>query len=164
MEAKIGKRSTFDRIPQDSYPTPAAGTQFIEPCAGEGRLVEHLERAGHILVGQCRWIPDSPYDGKENAAWLLFGRPRPDRHAVTIFVGRQERSPMSDTLRLIDGYLEFEGRRVAKLESGLPPTLVHRLEEAFDALDEAEADIGEAEDRVAQLQARLAAPAPGAGS
>lgn len=28
----------------------APSTQFIEPCAGEGRLAGHLKRAGHILV------------------------------------------------------------------------------------------------------------------
>jgi hypothetical protein len=58
----MGKRSLFPRIPQDAYPTPAeavapllghlaARTRYIEPCAGEGRLIEHLERAGHVLVG-----------------------------------------------------------------------------------------------------------------
>ena len=64
------------------------------------------------------------------------------------------------TLRIIDGWLEFEGRRIARLEPGLPPTLLHRLEETFAEIDEAEADIGEAEDRIAQLQARLARLVP----
>jgi hypothetical protein len=168
----MGKRSDFPRIPQDSYATPIAaaaplidrlpaGTRFIEPCAGEGRLIEHLTGAGHVLVGRfdlpidatlarydtegagafitnppwrrdvlhplivnlsnqlptwllldsdwvhtrqavpylprlqaivsvgrVRWIAGSPYDGKDNCAWHLFGRPRPDRHAATIFAGR----------------------------------------------------------------------------
>ena len=42
------------------------------------------------------------------------------------------------TLRIIDGWLEFEGRRVARLVAGLPPTLLHRLEETFAEIDEAE--------------------------
>ena len=59
----MGRRSSFPRIEQDSYPKPLAaaiplldrlpaGTQFIEPCCGEGRLVEHLEAAGHVCVGR----------------------------------------------------------------------------------------------------------------
>lgn len=43
-----------------------------------------------VSVGRVRWIPDSAYDGKDNCAWHLFGRPRPDRHAVAQFVGRAD--------------------------------------------------------------------------
>lgn len=57
----MGKRSDFDRVPRDFYPTPEAavipllphlpkGTTFSEPCAGDGRLVEHLQRFGHTCV------------------------------------------------------------------------------------------------------------------
>jgi hypothetical protein len=57
----MGKRSNFDRTPRDYYPTPleavkplvehggfsdgicsSAGPKYIEPCAGDGRLVSHL--------------------------------------------------------------------------------------------------------------------------
>lgn len=52
----------FDRRERDNYPTPwvavppllphlKPGTRFIEPCAGEGWLVGHLKRAGHICAG-----------------------------------------------------------------------------------------------------------------
>jgi hypothetical protein len=63
MESIIGKRSDFKRIPRDYYPTPKAAVEplldhlpysfnYIEPCAGDGRLVEHLEdlTSGH---GKC---------------------------------------------------------------------------------------------------------------
>ena len=54
----MGKRSSFERVPRDFYPTPreavlpllphlAPGTRFTEPCAGDGALVRHLESAGH---------------------------------------------------------------------------------------------------------------------
>jgi hypothetical protein len=67
----MGKRSLFPRIPQDKYPTPAEavapllphlepGSRFFEPCAGEGRLIEHLVGAGHKCVGQC----DLPIDAR----------------------------------------------------------------------------------------------------
>ena len=53
----MGKRSQFPRIERDYYTTPEAavlpllphlthGTTFVEPCAGDGRLVRHLEKHG----------------------------------------------------------------------------------------------------------------------
>ena len=55
----MGKRSNFERVERDFYPTPyeavvpllphlAPGTHFHEPCAGDGDLVRHLEADGHI--------------------------------------------------------------------------------------------------------------------
>lgn len=57
----MGKRSDFERIPRDLYPTPAEAVApllphlapqrlFAEPCAGDGRLIRHLEDAGHSCV------------------------------------------------------------------------------------------------------------------
>jgi hypothetical protein len=57
----MGKRSDFKRLERDNYATPAAavapllpwlpqGGRYLEPCAGAGRLIEHLTSAGHILV------------------------------------------------------------------------------------------------------------------
>jgi hypothetical protein len=67
----MGKRSTFPRFPQDAYATPweavvplldhlAPRTRYIEPCGGEGRLIEHLKRAGHTCVGYY----DLPFDAR----------------------------------------------------------------------------------------------------
>ena len=67
----MGKRSLFPRVLQDAYQTPPEavapllphlepGSRFIEPCAGEGRLIEHLVGAGHKCVGQC----DLPIDAR----------------------------------------------------------------------------------------------------
>jgi hypothetical protein len=173
----MGKRSDFERRPRDFYPTPAdavtpllphlnAGTRFVEPCAGDGALLDHLQSAGHdchfahdiepkredigeadalktwwpsivfdcfitnppwdrkvlhplivhlsdhradvaavrrrlgahpasralpprlrkiVSVGRVKWIPDSPFTGKDNCAWHLFDRPA-DEPAV--FFGR----------------------------------------------------------------------------
>jgi hypothetical protein len=159
----VGKRSDFERIPRDFYPTPyeavvpllphlASGTRFCEPCAGDGQLIDHLVSAGHVCefafdidpqredihtanamhvwgdgepecyitnppwsreclhpiiwnlssglptwllfdadwmhtrqsvpymercrkivsVGRVKWIPDSPFTGKDNCCWYLF--------------------------------------------------------------------------------------------
>jgi len=54
----MGKRSSFERIPRDFYPTPYEAvvpllphlnprTLFDEPCAGNGALIRHLELHGH---------------------------------------------------------------------------------------------------------------------
>jgi hypothetical protein len=53
----MGKRSGFERIPNDAYTTPLAAVvplvphlrgirTFCEPCAGDGALVRHLEAHG----------------------------------------------------------------------------------------------------------------------
>ena len=53
----MGKRSSFERLPRDFYPTPFAAVPpliphlagvrtFAEPCAGDGALVRHLEAHG----------------------------------------------------------------------------------------------------------------------
>ena len=50
----MGKRSNFERIERDFYPTPISALAplvphlpiafgYIEPCAGDGRLIEHLK-------------------------------------------------------------------------------------------------------------------------
>lgn len=162
----MGKRSKFERVERDFYPTPAEAvapllahlgprTRFIEPCAGNGALIDHLSNAGHepiwacdiepqradiftcsaletaitdafdcfitnppwlrsslhplivhlsdqaptwllfdadwshtrqaapylprlrkiVSVGRVKWIPNSPFTGKDNCAWHLFGKP-----------------------------------------------------------------------------------------
>ncbi len=68
----MGKRSDFARAERDFYPTPVAAVRplllflpssftFVEPCAGDGALVRHLEAAG----GHCFWASDiEPRDPK----------------------------------------------------------------------------------------------------
>lgn len=61
----MGKRSDFDRVPHDCYDTPRGavapllpylpqGTEFAEPCAGRGFLIDHLTAEGH----RCVWATD----------------------------------------------------------------------------------------------------------
>jgi hypothetical protein len=58
----MGKRSDFEREKLDFYPTPYAAlkpllrhidraTRFVEPCAGDGRLIDLLTAEGHECVG-----------------------------------------------------------------------------------------------------------------
>lgn len=72
----MGKRSDFERLPRDKYYTPEAavlpllphlehGTMFIEPCAGDGRLVRHLEKHGM----SCIWA----FDIEPGADWVEQG-------------------------------------------------------------------------------------------
>lgn len=57
----MGKRSHFKRRPQDAYSTPYKAvlpllphltkpSRFVEPCAGEGALIRHLEHHGHYCI------------------------------------------------------------------------------------------------------------------
>lgn len=67
----MGKRSTFERAPRDYYPTPYAAVQpllphlglkerFVEPCAGNGALIRHLEGAGHRCTYAFDIEPQAP--------------------------------------------------------------------------------------------------------
>jgi len=67
----MGKRSDFERLPRDYYPTPYEAVipllpflppkaTFTEPCAGDGRLIGHLERHGHKCVGAFDIEPQAP--------------------------------------------------------------------------------------------------------
>jgi hypothetical protein len=90
----MGKRSSFERVERDYYPTPypavvpllahlAPETEFIEPCAGGGALIEHLRRHGHkciraydikplrdgIAIGDARWLPAHGFMRITNPPW-----------------------------------------------------------------------------------------------
>jgi hypothetical protein len=67
----MGKRTNLPRRERDDYATPSRavvpllkllspGTRFIEPCAGAGELIGHLERAGHVCVASY----DLPIDAR----------------------------------------------------------------------------------------------------
>lgn len=60
----MGKRSNFVRNERDYYKTPMScvlpllphlptGSTFVEPCAGDGTLVRHLEAHGHRCTYAC---------------------------------------------------------------------------------------------------------------
>jgi hypothetical protein len=52
--------------------------------------IPYLPRLRTIVsVGRVKWIPDSPFTGKDNCAWHLFDRPQPDGQAPVRFVGRR---------------------------------------------------------------------------
>jgi hypothetical protein len=49
-----------------------------------GPLMPRLHRI--IAVGRVKWIPGSPFVGKDNCAWMLFGRER--EGGAALFIGR----------------------------------------------------------------------------
>jgi hypothetical protein len=82
----MGKRSNFERNPRDFYPTPLeavfpllaslpAATKFIEPCAGDGRLIRHLEKYGHTCEYACDIEPQA--EGIDTKDVLFFGADLP---------------------------------------------------------------------------------------
>jgi hypothetical protein len=170
MEAVMGRRSDFERRPQDAYETPwdavlplapwlPRGARCFEPCCGKGMFVGHLKRLGYevtgasdlpiyarshrydaagtnffvtnppwsgkalheiianlsdqlptwllvdynwaatlqavpflprmrklVVIGRVRWIPDSPFTGKDDACWIQFTKPS---SVPSIFIGRR---------------------------------------------------------------------------
>lgn len=66
----MGKRSDFDRIDRDCYDTqdikailpllPFISGDFVEPCAGNGTLVKHLEHFGMRCVSKTDIVPRHP--------------------------------------------------------------------------------------------------------
>ena len=78
----MGKRSSYARIERDFYKTPyeavlpllahlSPGTEFVEPCAGDGALVRHLEKHGHACVDA---FDIEPQDGGIDRADALLAR------------------------------------------------------------------------------------------
>jgi hypothetical protein len=76
----MGKRSNFERIPRDFYPTPMEAvfplvaqvtppkghrkTWFYEPCVGDGALVQHLHASNRFLLAGASDIqPTGEYSG-----------------------------------------------------------------------------------------------------
>jgi hypothetical protein len=62
----MGKRSSYERKPRDFYPTPIEAVKplspflpltfsFVEPCAGNGALISHLET---LSGGECSFACD----------------------------------------------------------------------------------------------------------
>lgn len=64
----MGKRSSFERVSRDYYPTPLEAVaplidhlpysfDYVEPCAGDGRLVDHI---AHLTggAGECLYMGD----------------------------------------------------------------------------------------------------------
>lgn len=77
----MGKRSDFKRVARDFYPTPyeavvpllphlAPRTKFVEPCAGDFRLAEHLTQNGHICRLAYDIEPQSDFVIKADALWF----------------------------------------------------------------------------------------------
>jgi hypothetical protein len=80
----MGKRSDFKRNKGDFYTTPQAPvqallpylkpqTRFCEPCAGDGRLVDHLTAAGHRCAAAWDTEPGRDDIAKQDARTRLIG-------------------------------------------------------------------------------------------
>lgn len=100
----MGKRSDFLRRPRDFYPTPSEavapllphlpfGSMFVEPCAGNGALVEHLEAGGMSCLAawdiepQADWIDvrdalEGTAHGLEDSADYIITNPPWDRRVL----------------------------------------------------------------------------------
>lgn len=78
----MGKRSDFEKVEKDYYPTPyeavlplvpflPEGFTFTEPCAGDGRLIRHIERAtGGVCTLACDIDPKGQGIVQKSAMFL----------------------------------------------------------------------------------------------
>lgn len=77
----MGKRSNFERVPRDFYPTPREAvlpllphldsqTHYAEPCAGDGALIETLAEFGHVCTFASDIEPRAPGIRKTDALTL----------------------------------------------------------------------------------------------
>ena len=79
----MGKRSDFERVPRDYYPTPYQAVlplvehlpelyTFTEPCAGDGRLIDHLEKHGGTCTQAYDVEPRNDRVIERDAMYLTF--------------------------------------------------------------------------------------------
>jgi methylase of polypeptide subunit release factors len=79
----MGKRSDFERIGRDFYPTPMEAvlsllphlkkySKYYEPCAGDGRLVKHLAKHNHDCIEAWDIEPQDKSILQENALDIVF--------------------------------------------------------------------------------------------
>lgn len=85
----MGKRSNFKRNKHDLYKTPVEAVYpllahvkgtFVEPCAGDGRLIRHLEKFGMKCTYACDIDPLAP--GIEKRDVMLFDTNLPQAGAI----------------------------------------------------------------------------------
>ena len=113
----MGKRSKFERNPRDYYPTPEEAvlpllsfvttrsgsqkTTFIEPCAGDGRLVRHLTKQGLSCVYACDIEPQADFIQKRDVLFFdLDPLPRADVIITNPPWGRELLLPMIEKFRI----------------------------------------------------------------
>lgn len=91
----MAKRSDFTRRPQDKYYTPyeavlpllphlAPNTRFTEPCAGDGRLIDHLEKHGHECVDAFDVQPERENIAKADALEVVIDSPAIGKNEIVI--------------------------------------------------------------------------------
>jgi hypothetical protein len=109
----MGKRSNFERIPRDFYPTPHRAVppliphlrgvrSFAEPCAGDGALVRHLEGFGLrcVYAGDIRNGQDALELHHYGAADAIITNPPYTRDLMLRLI--EHFQPIAPTWLLID--------------------------------------------------------------
>jgi hypothetical protein len=81
------KKARKEANKHDLWPTPyhailpllphlEPGTRFLEPCAGDGRLIGYLQEHGHVCEGAWDIEPQDPCIRQLDALYLVTGVPR----------------------------------------------------------------------------------------
>jgi len=119
MRKKMGKRSNFERVERDYYPTPYHAFEpliphlpqkpftFCEPCGGDGRLIDHIEKhlgicdmASDIEPMDDRVSKKDAFDIDHVSSQLIITNPPWDRKLLHRMIDHF--SPMKPTWLLFD--------------------------------------------------------------
>jgi hypothetical protein len=116
----MGKRSNFERVELDFYPTPLEAvipllphlppnTKFVEPCAGDGRLIRHLQDNGHECVYACDIDPKGQKIERRDVLFFDTQLPVCDMIITNPVWDREPLHKMIDVFRLqADCWLLFD--------------------------------------------------------
>lgn len=104
----MGKRSNYERKPRDYYQTPLAAVKpliphlptsftFAEPCAGDGRLITHIES---LSDSACGWASDIEPQGDDIFEMDIFDIAADDLSDCDLIITNPpwDRTPKSDYL------------------------------------------------------------------
>lgn len=133
----MGKYSDFERNRRDFYPTPEAAVWpllphvekvdiFVEPCAGDGALIHHLESAGLLCVHASDIEPRGPRILKQDALETVF--PTADAIITNPPWDRKLLHPMIETFMCqMPTWLLFDSDWAHTLQSGELIRYCHKI-------------------------------------
>lgn len=108
----MGKRSNYERVERDYYPTPYEAaiplipylpkkTKFVEPMAGDYRLAGHFEKHGHECVYACDLEPQSKKVVEQDVLFFGCNFPKTDMIITNPPWNRDILHPIIDIFRMI---------------------------------------------------------------
>jgi hypothetical protein len=142
----MGKRSDFERVPQDRYLTPWDAMRFLaphlpkaftfaEPCAADGQLIRWLSALGGTCVAAYDIEPGAPHVGQGNAlhilgkhlngAEMIITNPPWDRPVLHAMIRRF--SLLAPTWLLFDADWAFTDQGARFMDAARGRNVIHKI-------------------------------------